>query len=303
MIVRLTEVVRLRLRVTAGLAVALALACASPVLAQSAQGPETPAQTQAPGVGAGGVAAAPGGSEALAKQLSNPVASLVSVPFQLNWDHGLGPDDEGRRFLMNFQPVMPFKLNDDWNLIARVIVPILAQPVLVEGGQPSSGLGDLLISGFLSPSRGGLTWGVGPVIGLPVSSDPVLGSGKYNLGPTAVVLKQAGPWTMGALVNHVWSIGGDAGRADVNQTFLQPFVAYGKKGWTFTVNSESTANWKAESGDKWTVPINVSLSKVVKLGKRPMSIGAGPRFYVDAPSGGPSWGFRLNLTLLFPTGT
>lgn len=288
--------------VPAALAVALALACPAPVLAQSPQGPEKPAQGQAPVVATGGTTAAPGGSEALAKQLSNPVASLVAVPFQLNWDEGLGPDDEGRRFLLNFQPVLPFKLNEDWNLIARVITPILAQPVLVEGGEPRFGLSDIVLSIFLSPSKGGLIWGAGPVIALPVTSDPALGSGKYGLGPTAVVLKQSGPFTYGALVNHVWSLGGDAGRADVNQTFLQPFVAYGKKGWTFSVNSESTANWEAESGEKWTVPINVSLSKVVKLGKRPMSIGAGPRFYVDAPSGGPSWGFRLSLTLLFPTG-
>ena len=299
---RLTEIVKLPARVTANLAVALALACPSLVKAQGAQGPEKPAQTPAPAVGAGGTTAAPGGSEALAKQLSNPVASLVSVPFQLNWDEGLGSDDEGRRFLLNFQPVLPFKLNEACNLIARVITPVLAQPVLVEGGEPRFGLSDIVLSFFLSPSKGGLIWGAGPVIALPVTYDPVLGSGKYGLGPTVVVLKQSGPFTYGALVNHVWSIGGDAGRADVNQTFLQPFVAYGKKGWTISVNSESTANWKAESGEKWTVPINVSLSKVVKLGRRPMSIGAGPRFYVDAPSGGPSWGFRLSLTLLFPTG-
>jgi hypothetical protein len=167
-------------------ALAGAFACVSPALAQTG-----------PGGGNPQAAPAAAGAADLAKELSNPVASLVSVPFQFNWDEGIGPGERGRRFLMNFQPVMPFKLSDDWNLIARVIVPVLAQPVLVEGGQPSSGLGDILVSGFFSPSRGSLTWGVGPVIGLPVTSDPALGSGRYTLGPTAVVLKQAGPWTVG----------------------------------------------------------------------------------------------------------
>jgi len=140
------------------------------------------------------------------------------------------------------------------------------------------------------------------VVGLPVTSDPVLGSGKYTLGPTAVVLKQAGHWTVGALVNHVWSVGGDAGRTDVSQTFLQPFLAFGQSGWTFTVNTESLANWKAASGEEWTVPINVSVAKVTRLGKRPISFQAGPRFYVVQPTGGPKWGFRAAMTLIFPLG-
>lgn len=274
---------------------ALVLAFVSPALAQTPPEGGTPPQTAPAPAGAGGAAD-------LAKKLSNPVASLISVPFQLNWDEGIGPDEEGRRFVLNFQPVMPFQLNDDWNLIARVIVPVVAQPVLFEGGQSSSGFGDLLVSGFFSPSREGLTWGVGPVIGLPVTSDPALGSGKYTLGPTAVVLKQAGSWTVGALVNHLWSVGGDAGRKDVNQTFLQPFLAYGKSGWTFSVNAESAANWKAASGEEWTVPINVMVSKVTRLGRRPLSIQMGPRFYLEKPAGGPKWGFRAALTLIFPAG-
>jgi hypothetical protein len=268
--------------VRAGAVLMAALACVSTALAQTTSGGEASAE--------------------LARKLSNPVASLISVPFQLNWDHGIGPDEDGRRFLMNFQPVMPFHLNDDWNLIARVIVPIVGQPVLFEGGDPSFGMGDLLVSGFFSPAKGGVTWGVGPVAGLPVTSDPTLGSGRYTLGPTAVVLKQAGHWTVGALVNQLWSVGGDAGREDVNQTFLQPFVAYGKSGWTFSLNTESAANWKADSGEEWTVPINLTVSKVLLLGKRPISVQAGPRLYVAQPTGGPKWGFRAGLTLIFPAG-
>ncbi len=256
-----------------------------PAFAQATAGGERPAQKDA---------------AQLAKQLSNPVASLISVPFQLNWDEGLGENDDGRRFLLNFQPVMPFRLNEDWNLIARVIAPIIAQPVLFGGGDPSFGMGDILVSGFFSPNKAGLTWGVGPVISFPVTSNPVLGSGQYSLGPTAVVLKQTGHWTYGGLANQLWSVGGDEGRADVNQTFLQPFLVYGLGGWTFALNTEATANWEADSGEEWTVPINLGVTKVTKLGGRNISLQAGPRYYVESPTGGPDWGFRLAFVLIFP---
>lgn len=236
----------------------------------------------------------------LAKKLSNPVASLINVPFQFNWDHGLGYNDEGRRFLMNFQPVMPFQLNPEWNLITRVIAPLIAQPVLFEDGSSTFGMGDILLSGFFSPNKPGFTWGVGPVISLPTTSDPLLGSGKYSLGPTLVMLAQKGPWTYGALANQLWSVGGDKGRADVNQTLLQPFLAYGKNGWTVSANAEASANWEASDGNEWTVPIFVGVSKVTSLGGRPISLQAGPRFYVESPAGGPEWGFRTGLTLIIP---
>jgi len=282
---------------------AFLLAATGAALAQTAsEGPPAVQEQTAPPSSEAAATDVKGEEEALARQLSNPVASLISVPFQLNWDHRLGPEDEGRRFLLNFQPVVPFALNDDWNLIARLIVPVLAQPVLFEGGDPAFGVGDMTLSFFLSPSRGAITWGVGPAFVLPVTSDPVLGGGKYAIGPTAVVLKQAGSWTVGALVNHVWSVGGDAHRADISQTFMQPFIAFGAAGWTLSANSEALANWKAPEGERWTVPINFAVSKVLRLGARPMSIGAGPRFYVDAPEGGPSWGFRLTMALLFPAG-
>jgi hypothetical protein len=251
-----------------------------------------------------GAVAAQGESDAqaaeLAKKLSNPLASMISVPFQFNWEHGLGYNDDGRRFLMNFQPVMPFQLNPEWNLIARVIAPFIAQPVLFEDGSPTFGMGDIVVSGFFSPNKPGFTWGVGPVISLPTTSDPLLGSGKYSLGPTLVMLAQKGPWTYGALANQLWSVGGDKGRADVNQTLLQPFLAYGKQGWTLTVNAEASANWKASDGNEWTVPIFLGVSKVTSLGGRPISLQAGPRFYVESPEGGPEWGFRVGLTLIIP---
>jgi hypothetical protein len=137
----------------------------------------------------------------LAKKLANPIADLVSVPFQFNWVQGVGPD-EGTRFILNVQPVMPFSHDKNWNLITRVIVPFIGQPVLVAGSAPASGIGDILSSFFFSPARGKVTWGVGPVVSFPSTSEPTLGSGKWSMGVTGIVLKQSGPWTVGAHRNQ-----------------------------------------------------------------------------------------------------
>jgi hypothetical protein len=278
------------------LCLALSLALTGGAWAQE-QGPAPSEPDPPPAASAEGGAAA--GAD-LAKQLSNPVSSLISVPFQTNWDFGVGPED-GERFILNFQPVMPFSLGEDWNLIARVITPLVAQPVLAPGGESTFGLGDIVPTFFLSPKEGGITWGVGPVFSLPATSIPTLGSGRWSLGPSAVVLKQVGPWTMGGLVNHVWSVGGDEARADVNSTFMQPFLAYGtSSGYTFSVNSEMLANWEAADGQEWTIPVNFVVSKMTMLGRRPIQVQAGVRYFLEKPTGGPSWGIRLGLVLVFP---
>ncbi|MDX1381397.1 MAG: hypothetical protein R3233_09765, partial [Xanthomonadales bacterium] len=184
----------------------------------------------------------------LAKKLSNPVASLISVPFQLNWDDSLGPFDDGDRWLLNVQPVIPVSLNDDWNLISRTIVP-LVDVDFGSGQQDAAGLGDVVQSFFFSPaapSDSGWIWGVGPVFLLPTASDELLGAEQWGAGPTAVALKQQGPWTYGALANHIWSFAGDEDRADVNATFLQPFLAYvTPAAVTYSLNTESTYDWEA----------------------------------------------------------
>jgi hypothetical protein len=243
-------------------------------------------------------------AEEISKQLSNPVADLVSLPFQLNWENGVGPED-GLRFVLNFQPVVPFHLSPRWNLIGRMIAPYIAQPPLAPGVSATSGLGDILLSAFLSPAGGdsGLTWGVGPVLNLPATSDPALGSGKWGAGPTGLVLVSTPSWTYGALVNHVWGIAdvSDAERSDLNGTFLQPFVArHFPKAVTLTVQSESTYDWEADNGEEWTVPVNVLVSRVTKLGPFPFSVAGGGGYYVESPAAGPDWKLRLAFTVILP---
>ena len=260
------------------------------------------AQEAAAGSGTAGDGAA---ASDLAKQLSNPVADLVSVPLQFNFASGVGPD-EANRTILNMQPVVPFTLNDDWNIIGRWIMPVVSQPSLGSGLGPSSGMGDIVFSAFFSPrNTQGVTWGVGPVLSLPVSADPVLGSGKWSAGPTFVGLKQTGPWTYGFLVNYLWSFANATNepRSDVGTGFFQPFLSYGTPdGVTYSVNSEMSYNSKASSGNKWTVPINVSVSKVTRFGPFPFSIGGGLGWYADAPDGGPEWQLRAQFTLILPRG-
>jgi len=240
-------------------------------------------------------------SEELAKKLSNPIASLISVPFQGNYDSGYGPND-GSKYTINIQPVIPFTLNEDWNIISRTILPVVWQNDIAGPSGSQFGLGDVTQSLFFSPKKptsSGIIWGVGPVFLLPTATDDLLGGEKWGAGPTAVVLKQSGPWTYGALANHIWSFAGDGNRQDVNSTFLQPFISYTTpKAWTFALNTESTYNWETED---WSVPINFTVAKLVKVKKQPIQLTAGVRYWAESPSSGPDgFGARLAVTFLFP---
>lgn len=237
----------------------------------------------------------------LAKQLQNPVASLISVPFQNNFEFNLGPNDDGFRYTLNFQPVVPFSLNRDYNLIIRTIVPIISQDDVIPGTS-QGGLGDIVQSFFFSPKKpvGGLILGFGPVFLWPSATDSLLGSEQWGAGPTGLVLKQIGGWTYGLLFNHLWSYTGENGRDYVDSTFLQPFISYTTKTkTTLGINTESTYDWH---NSQWTVPINLSISQLIKLGKMPVSLGLGLKYYAEAPDGGADWGVRFIVTPLFPTG-
>ena len=240
--------------------------------------------------------------EELATKLSNPVAALISVPFQYNFDRKIGPARDGEKSTLNFQPVAPFVLNADWNVISRTIVPFVWQKNIFPGSGKQSGVGDIAQSFFFSPSKpsaNGVIWGLGPEILIPTGSDDLLSAEKWALGPTLVVLKQDHGWTYGALVNHLWSVGGSSSRPDISSTFLQPFLSHTTKdAWTYGVNLESTYDWK---GEQWSVPINFTVGKLTKVGGMPLSITGGLRYWLDTPESGPhGWGFRLVVTLLFP---
>jgi hypothetical protein len=238
----------------------------------------------------------------LAKQLANPIAALISVPFQLNWEDDIGPVDEGSKRTLNVQPVIPFSLNEDWNLISRTILPIIDQEDIFPGAGDQFGLGDTVQSLFFSPkapTSNGWVWGVGPVFLLPTGTDDLLTADKWGAGPTAVALKQQGPWTYGGLFNHIWSFAGDSHRNDISNTFLQPFVSYTTPtAWTYAFNVEATYDWKSE---QWNIPAAFLVSKVTKMGKQLVSIQGGPRYYLESTDGGAEGlAFRLSLTLLFP---
>src|SRR3954470_17638996 len=235
----------------------------------------------------------------LAKKLSNPISDLVSVPFQFNWENTVGPLHQ-TRFILNVQPVMPFSISTNWNMIVRLIVPFISQPPLFPGGSPTFGVGDISPSFWFSPKVSSFTWGVGPALNLPSTADPALGSGKWSAGPTIVMLKQGGGVTIGMLANQVWSFAGDNARADVSQMFLQPFFAYqATRAVTLSVNSESTANWKA-ADDKWTVPIIFTVSRLSSFGFLPASYKLGWGIFAAHPDNGPTWKLRSEITLLFP---
>ncbi len=267
----------------------LSLLLSAPVFAQQDDGAPADAAQAAAGESS---------SAALAEKLANPVANLISVPFQFNYDCCYGPAD-GDRLTINIQPVIPVSVGEDWNLITRTILPVITQGETVRGQGGSTGLGDTVQSLFLSPkeAKNGLVWGVGPVLLYPTGKTG-FSAEKWGAGPTIVVLKQGGGMTLGLLANHIWSYAGDSHRQGVSATFIQPFVTKTLPDSTaFTLNTETTRDWKNKT---WTVPLNFVVSHVYTLGKQPVSFALGARYYAERPDGGPNWGLRFVTTLLFP---
>jgi hypothetical protein len=269
-------------------------------------------------------AAAGDNADALRKAAQNPVASLISVPIQENWNFGIGPDSRIQNVL-NVQPVIPINLTQNWNLIVRWITPIIYQPVGVEQPPPPSGpdtafvssqttaaattttpgvygFGDMQPAFFFSPKKGKVIWGVGPQFLLPTATRTgILGQGKFGIGPTAVVLVQPGKWTFGFLINNVWSVAGHSDLPDVNQFLLQYFINYNlPKGYYLTWQPTITANWEATSGGRWVVPLGGGIGRIMRLGAQPVNLGL--QFYGNAvhPPGGSPWSMRLQIAFLYP---
>jgi hypothetical protein len=272
----------------------IGLLVALPAVAQDT----TPASSQKP---AAGESASQSAQESLQKAVQNPVANLISVPLQNNSAFDLGRYNRTQDVL-NIQPVIPFNLSENWMVIARIIQPFVWQPYPNQPTGGEYGLGDMVPTFFLSPRKPGkLIWGVGPAFTIPTATNTILGQGKFSLGPSVVVLTQPGPWTLGALVNNVWSVAGSGSRPSVDQMLLQYFISYQlKKGWFISSSPILTANWKASSGNVWTVPFGGGVGRVMKLGFQPVMLQA--QFFGNAvyPHGGSPWSMRLQINFLFP---
>lgn len=254
------------------------------------------------GDGDGTVEAGEDETEELARAAQNPVASLISLPFQNNTNFEFGPRDKTFNVL-NIQPVWPFQLTEDWNLITRTIVPIVSQPSLRSGQDRETGLGDITFTAFLSPGDPGkVIWGVGPVLLMPTATDDRLGADKWALGPSVVLLAMPGNWVVGSLFSNVWSTGG-SGNEDVNLFTWQYFVNYNlADGWYLTSSPIITANWEADrSSDEWTVPVGGGVGKIFRIGSLPPMNASVQGFYNAAkPDFVGRWNLRVQLQLMFP---
>lgn len=239
--------------------------------------------------------------EDLAKKTQNPLSDLISVPFQNNFDFNIGPHDR-TRYTLNIQPVVPFGISENWNIITRTIVPVLYQPDVTSNSGGEFGLGDINTSWWLSPSKTGkLVWGIGPILQFPTATDDTLGTGKWAAGPSLVLLTMPGNWVVGFLANNIWSYAGDSKRDDVNQFLLQYFVNYNlPQGWYLVSAPINTANWEADSSDRWTVPLGGGAGKIVRLGKLPINAQTQAFYNVERPDFGPEWQLRVQIQFLFP---
>jgi opacity protein-like surface antigen len=247
--------------------------------------------------GAGGAAES---SESLAKKSQNPIADMVSLPFQSNTNFNSGPFNRTQEIL-NIQPVVPLHLNEDWNVISRTIIPLISQPDPLQDSS-TNGIGDITQSLFLSPAHpGALIWGVGPVFTVPSANDPILGTGKFLFGPTAVFLTTPGHWVLGVLLNNQWSVGGNSLRPPVNTFLAQPFVNYNMAhGWYLTTAPVLTSNWLAASGQQWTVPIGGGFGRVFRVGDQPVNASLSGYYNAIHPTGTSDWQLRVQVSLLYP---
>ena len=240
-------------------------------------------------------------ADALVMATANPIAAMISLPLQSNWDQGVGPDNRVR-YTLNVQPVIPFKLNDDWNLVTRTIVPVVRMPSHTLGPDASWNLSDTAMSLMLSPnSAGPVIWGAGPIVLLPTATEKRIGTEKWGLGPTGVVLVQDGRWTYGALANHLWSVAGNSSRQDVRSSYVNPFATYAfGGGWSTTMQAEVTYDHQATSGRRTTLVWTPIVARLVVIDRQPVSIALGYRHFSKTPHGSPDHGVRLTFNFLFP---
>ncbi len=243
--------------------------------------------------------------EALAKAAQNPIANMISLPFQNDTNFNVGPLN-GTQNILNIQPVIPVNLNAEANLITRTIVPVISQPAFTSTQDRENGIGDIQFSAFYSPKKptaGGWIWGAGLIAQFDTATDDRLGQGVWGLGPTAVALRSDGPWLFGALINNVWSVAKDDNRSDVNQMLLQPFINYNfphTPGRYLTFSPIITADWEAASGQKWTIPLGLGIGQITHWGHQPVNLQVSAYYNVERPDNGATWQLRLQVQFLFP---
>jgi hypothetical protein len=241
------------------------------------------------------------GASEIAKQAQNPIANLISVPLENDFNPHTGINKEDS-YVLQMKPVVPFRLSDDWVVITRTIIPVIQVPDLSPSVNGTSGLGDVQTSLFLSPAKGGpIIWGAGPVISLPTATEDILGTKKVSIGPTAVVLSIQGHWLFGTLVQNLSSVAGPSARPDVNQMLMQPFVNYNMRhGWYLVSSPIITSNWEVNSNNRWTVPVGGGVGRIVHFGKLPVNSYAQFFRNVERPDGTTSWSARFQMQFLFP---
>jgi|HubBroStandDraft_1064217.scaffolds.fasta_scaffold21071_3 hypothetical protein len=237
----------------------------------------------------------------IAKQAQNPIARLISVPLENDFNPQTGPNKEDS-YVLQMKPVAPFRLSKDWNLITRTIIPVIQTPDPAPGVDGASGVGDISLSLFLSPAKvGHVIWGAGPIISVPTASDDILGTKKLSVGPTVVALRSEGHWLYGTLVYNVISVAGPAARPDVNQMLMQPFINYNlPHKWYLTSSPYITANWEKRRNDRWTVPVGGGVGKIVHLENIPVNIYGQMFRNVESPDYTTNWSARLQIQFLFP---
>ena len=237
----------------------------------------------------------------LAKATQNPVADLVSLPFQFNFNNGGGLDDR-TFFNLNFQPVVPIKgVLENWTIIARTIVPYVNLPSGPDSR--SGGLGDIQEQIFFTPAQSGsIIWGVGPIFSIPTATADAVRTGSWAFGPTAVVLTSRGPWVIGGLLNNLWTFSDEGDDTEVNQFLVQPFINYNfGKGWALATAPIITANWDAPDGEEWTLPIGAGITKTTVFNGRPMSVGFQYYHNVEHPTASGANLLRVIVSLLYPS--
>jgi hypothetical protein len=249
---------------------------------------------------------AQGGGD-LAAKTQNPVGAMYSLPFKFTLDSGAS---DGEVFVLNIQPVIPVTVGN-WNLINRVIVPLIDTPGGVSGtpeipnpvgDDGATGLGDINYSVYVSPAEPGkVIWGIGPSLMMDTATEDELGSGKWSAGPTAVVLIQPKPWTIGLLGRQLWDFAGDSDRKNFNQLLLEPFINYNlDNGWYLISDMILTANWEADSSNTWTIPLGGGAGKMFAIGNQKMNTKLEAYYNVVKPDGAPDWFMSWTLQFLFP---